>query len=100
MQFLKKNLLMIVFVIVLIGVGAYYVNKGSQAVITTSAAPGSATEATFLGFATELDTVSFNTSIFSDARFMALEDIHTSVVNELTGRRDPFGQLTGLSSAP
>lgn len=93
-------MLIIALVIFIAGVGAYYLSKGSKDVITITAAPGSATEAAFLGFANELDTVSFNTSIFSDTRFMVLEDIHTSVVNELTGRRDPFGQLAGLVSAP
>ena len=101
MDFIKKNILIVTLIVVIIGAGAYYLNKGnSKGVITTTAPPGSPTEATFLGFASELDTVSFNTTIFTDPRFMALEDIHTSVVNELAGRRDPFGQLVGLISAP
>lgn len=93
-------MLLVVLIVVVIAAAAYYMNKGKEDVITVAPTPGSATEATFLGFASELDTVSFNTTIFLDPRFMALEDIHTSVVNELAGRRDPFGQLVGLIPVP
>jgi hypothetical protein len=39
--------------------------------------------------------VSFDTSIFSDARFSFLEDLSTPVIPEPVGRADPFAALSG-----
>ncbi len=45
----------------------------------------------------ELQPISFNTNIFSDARFNALVDITTSISPESFGRLDPFAPLSGAS---
>jgi len=45
----------------------------------------------------ELQPISFNTSIFSDARFNALVDITTPVSPESFGRLDPLAPLPGES---
>ena len=43
----------------------------------------------------ELEPVSFNVGIFSDARFNALVDITTSVSPESFGRLDPLAPISG-----
>ncbi len=102
MKFIKKNLSFIALIIVIIGATAYYMTKdgGNTAVITEGEAPSSSTEETFLGFASELESVSFEPEIFSDPRFTALKDIRTSVVEEDKGRRDPFAPLVGVAVTP
>ncbi len=101
MNYIKKNISIIALVIVALGAGVYYTffnGDTSNATITASGNPSSPSEATFLGFASELDAVTFNPSIFADPRFMNLKDIHTAVVSELSGRRDPFAPLQGIPS--
>ncbi len=101
MNFLKKNLSVVALIIVIIGAAAYYMNKGgSDETVSESGPPSSDSEATFLGFASKLETVSFNPAIFSDPRFTALKDIRTAVVSEPTGRRDPFAPLSGVPTTP
>lgn len=98
----KKTLPYVALVVVVIGAAAYYMwgRPNTTPVVTADMQPQSASEATFLGLATELDTVSFESSIFSDPRFTVLKDIHTTVVAEPVGRRDPFGGLTGITASP
>jgi hypothetical protein len=52
--------------------------------------PLSPAETTFVNLATQLEPLGFDTAILSDPRFMALVDIHTAVIPESAGRRDPF----------
>ena len=47
----------------------------------------------------ELQSVSFNTSIFSDARFNALVDITTPVALESFGRLDPLAPLSSAAAS-
>ncbi len=102
MKFLKKNLSYVALLIVIVGAAAYYMTKdgGNTAVVTEGEVPSSSTEATFLGFSSELESVSFDPAIFSDPRFTSLRDIRTSVVEEGKGRRDPFAPLAGVVSTP
>jgi hypothetical protein len=98
MKFLKKNLSFIALFVVIVGAIAYYATKdgGNMDVITEGEAPSSSTEATFLGFSSELESVTFDSTIFSDPRFTSLRDMRTTVVEEGKGRRDPFAPLTGV----
>jgi hypothetical protein len=45
----------------------------------------------------ELTPISFDTSLFSDARFNALVDLSTPIAPETVGRLDPFAPITGLN---
>lgn len=98
MNLSKKNMSIAALVIVLFGAGVYFFAGSGGAVTTITAVPSSQTEATFLGLASELDTVTFNTSIFTDQRFLKLQDIHTSIIQEQVGRTDPFAPLAGVTS--
>lgn len=99
MNFSRKNMSVAALIIVLFGAGVYFfANRGGGAVITADALPGSTSEVTFLGLASELDSVSFNNAIFTDQRFLVLQDIHTGVLPEQVGRTDPFAPLAGITS--
>ncbi len=102
MSFLKKNKLVGVLIVVLGIAGIYYgfFNGEKGEVVTSSNEPSSKSEATFLGFSGELETVTFDSAIFSDPRFTNLKDIRTTIIDEASGRRDPFGPLTGAVAAP
>lgn len=102
MKFLKKNMSLVALIIVIIGAAAYYMTKDGATtdVVTEGELPTSETEATFLGFSSELESVTFDASIFTDPRFMALTDIRTSIVDESKGRRDPFAPLAGVVTTP
>jgi hypothetical protein len=66
-------------------------NNVNSAVSTSgSTQPASAAEVTFLNLASQINPISFDTSIIADPRFAALVDIHTAVLPEPLGRKDPF----------
>lgn len=102
MTFSKKNLTTAALIIIVLGIAAYFFfGRGDTGpVVTAVGAPGSEAEATFLGLASELDTVNFIGTIFTDPRFTSLQDIHTNIIQEPVGRRDPFAQLSGIGTAP
>jgi hypothetical protein len=99
MNISRRNMSVAALIIVLFGAGVYFLSgKGGGEVTTTETLPGSTSEVTFLGLASELDTVSFNNAIFTDQRFLVLQDIHTGVIPEQVGRTDPFAPLAGVAS--
>lgn len=102
MTFSKKNLTTAAVVIIVVGVAAYLLfgRSTNDEIVTAMDAPGSESEATFLGLASELDTVNFVGTIFTDPRFTSLQDIHTNIIQEPIGRRDPFAQLPGMATTP
>jgi hypothetical protein len=85
--------------IVLAGCVWYFFGRtSSEEIVGIGAGPSSGSEAIFIALATQLGTISFDTAIFGDPRFSALQDIHTNVVPEAAGRRDPFAPLSGVSA--
>jgi hypothetical protein len=52
----------------------------------------------FLNLSSQIGPISFDTSVFSDPRFMALTDIHTAILPESVGRNDPFASISGVST--
>lgn len=100
MNFSKKNLTTAALIVIVVGVIAYFLfGRGDNSpVVTAVGAPGSEAEATFLGLASELDTVTFVGTIFTDPRFTSLRDIHTNIIQEPAGRRDPFAPLSGVAT--
>lgn len=102
MKFSRKNLPYIALAIVVLGAAVYYLwgRPNTDPIVTTDATPQSSSEATFLNLVGELENVSFEGTIFTDARFLSLKDIHTNIVAEPTGRRDPFGVLPGITLSP
>jgi hypothetical protein len=87
----RNTLIAIVVGIGLLLAAAYFlfVRTPSNAVVTSSE-PSSPAELTFVNLASQLEPLGFDTAILSDPRFTALVDIHTAIIPEQAGRRDPF----------
>lgn len=99
MKFDQKTILTILAILVVAG-GAYWYfftgNSGNAAPLTVTAL-GDPSQTRFQTMITELQPITFDTSIFSDARFMALVDISTAITPESTGRLDPFAPASGAT---
>lgn len=53
------------------------------------------TQTQFKTLVSELQSISFDTSIFSEPKFTALADLATQVTPEASGRMDPFAPISG-----
>jgi hypothetical protein len=97
MHLTKSNIILAVVAgLTFVGAIYYYFfyNKDTGSAVVASA-PASAAELDFVNLAGQINSISFDTSIFSDTRFTRLTDIHTIIVPEAVGRRDPFAGLSG-----
>ena len=65
-------------------------------IITEGEASTSVDEVIFITLASQIETISFDDTFFSDPRFMSLVDIRTPIVPEAVGRRDPFANISGI----
>ncbi len=84
----------------LVAVYLLFFNASSDtSAISTTGAPASAAEVTFLDLASKAGPISFDTSIFTDSRFTSLVDIHQAIVPDSPGRTDPFAPLPGTVSS-
>ncbi len=89
----------IIFAAIGVGIvllGAYLVffnNTADTSAISSAGAPASTAEVSFLNLVAQIDPLTFDTSIFSDPRFISLVDIRTAIVPEAKGRIDPFAPL-------
>lgn len=95
----NKPLMIGLGVVALLAVG-YFLFSGSSsdvANVTTGVATSPA-ELYFINLAGELETVEFDTSVLSDARFIALTDISTNIVPGKPGRPDPFAPISGVGA--
>ncbi|MBA3788910.1 hypothetical protein H0X32_00755 [Patescibacteria group bacterium] len=90
-----KIIVAVLVVAVLLG-AAYLLlfnNNNTNAAVTVEGGATSAAEVTFLNLSSQLQPISFDTTIFTDPRFMALVDIHTAILPETSGRKDPFAPI-------
>lgn len=72
--------------------GAYwffFTGTGNQVPLAAMATSTPA-QTQFQALASELEPITFDTSIFTDPRFTALVDIATAITPEPAGRTDPF----------
>lgn len=72
---------------------AFYNKDTGPAVVEGTAA--SSAELDFINLQGQIVNITFDASIFSDPRFTRLTDIHTIIVPEPAGRRDPFAGFPG-----
>lgn len=96
---MKSNtiILVVAAVIVAVGVFWYYSTKtGNEPPLSVLSAENQA-QTRFQALFGELQPISFDTNIFSDARFMALADLATPLTPETAGRLDPFAVVSGVS---
>lgn len=90
---MKPNIKILTAVTLVIAAGAYwYFFTGTE-----NQAPLSAisleNQTQFQTLVSELQPISFSTTIFSDPRFMALVDLATPIESETAGRVDPFAPV-------
>ncbi|MFA5942202.1 MAG: hypothetical protein WC798_00810 [Candidatus Paceibacterota bacterium] len=78
------------------GVYWYFFSGTDEQLPLTIGEPESQVQTKFQALASELQPISFDTSIFSDPRFNALVDFTTPVSPEATGRLDPFAPVVGV----
>jgi hypothetical protein len=69
--------------------------SGVEAPLTSGSGPNEK-QVEFQTLVTQLQPVSFNTTIFSDPHFLELQDITTQIAQEQIGRPDPFAPVAGL----
>ena len=96
---MKSNTTFLIIATLIVAAGAYwyfFTGTGNQPPLSTSA-PTNQAQLQFETLAGELP-ISFDTSIFSDARFNALVDITTPVSPESVGRLDPLAPIAGVNS--
>ncbi|MBU1293075.1 hypothetical protein KJ819_03365 [Patescibacteria group bacterium] len=99
----RKNLTYIAVGIVVLGAVAYFFMGRTpeiDTITTDSAVPTSEAQSTFLLLAAQLDPISFSPKVLNDPRFLQLQDIHTLIVPEASGRTDPFAPLGGAAAQP
>ncbi len=77
----------------------YFIYNHDTGSAVVAGAPASAAEQDFVNLAGQINSISFDTTIFSDPRFTRLTDIHTIIVPEVAGRRDPFATISGAASS-
>ena len=88
---MKSNTIILIVATLIIAASVfwYYSTKtGNEPPLTVLSAENQA-QTRFQTLVSELP-LSFNTSIFSESRFMALVDIATPITPETIGRLDPF----------
>jgi hypothetical protein len=85
----------LVFFLLIGAVYVFLIGNTNEAAVTSSGSPASEAEVLFLNLSNQLDPISFNTSVFQDSRFTSLVDIHTAILPEALGRKDPFGPIGG-----
>jgi len=97
---MKSNTSPIPFVIALLVAAAglyWYFFTGTEQPPLTVGEAESQVQTTFQTLLSELQPISFDTGIFSDARFNALVDMTTPIAPETSGRLDPFAPVAGIS---
>lgn len=96
---MKTNTIILTVATLVVALGAYwyfFTGTGNEPPLTAVSTENQAL-IRFQTLVRELQFVSFNTSIFSDARLMALVDLATPVAPETAGRLDPFAPVPGVS---
>ena len=94
----NSNTLFIILTACIVAGGAYwyfFIDSGNQLPLTSSTSENQA-QTQFQTLVSELQPISFDTSIFSDPRFFSLRDLTTPIFPEPAGRADPFAPISGV----
>lgn len=98
---MKSNAILIGIVTVIIAAGVYwyfFTGTGNQPPLSATDTSTNQAQTQFQTLVSELQPISFDTSIFSDAHFNALADLTTPISPEGTGRLDPFAAVSNSNS--
>lgn len=96
---IDSNTTLLIVATLIVAAGAYwyfFTGTGNEPPLTTTTVENQA-QTQFQMLVSQLQPVSFDTTIFSDPRFMALTDLATPVLPESAGRLDPFASIPGVS---
>ena len=89
----RQTIILIAVMVLLAGIYWYFfLGKGPEVPLSASA-PTDPSEQQFLELSSKLSSISFDTTLFSDARFTALTDLTTPIALENQGRPDPFAPI-------
>jgi hypothetical protein len=96
---MKTNTILIIIsaFVVVAGVYWYYSTQTENEPPLTTGTAENLAQARFQSLVRELQSVSFDTSIFSNPNFKALIDLATPIMPETAGRIDPFAPVPGVS---
>ena len=98
---MKSNVSIVIITAIIALAGSYWYfssGTGNQPPLSTSGSPtGNSAQVQFQALVSELQPISFNTTIFSDPKFTALVNLETPVAPEPTGRLDPFAPVKGVT---
>ena len=94
----QKTIIALIIVIVGVAIPGYFLLTSSSKVDTSNEVVSTSdisndAEAQFVTLSAQLVPLSFDTTILTDSRFTSLIDLHTIVLPEAIGRRDPFAPI-------
>lgn len=95
----SNSAIFLVITALVLAVGAYWyfsTQTGNESPLTAEVKENQ-TQTQFKVLVSELQSISFDTSIFSEPNFTALTDLATQVTPEESGRPDPFAPIPGVS---
>ncbi len=98
---MKSNTILIIVITVIVAGSAYwffFTGTGNEPPLSTDAPPTNQAQLQFETLVGELQPISFNVAIFSDARFNVLVDITTPIAPESIGRLDPLAPISAASA--
>ena len=97
----RNTIILVVLALLVLAAAGYLLFGKGESDPTLSGVDAAASEAemTFLNLTAQIEPVAFDTSILSDPRFNALQDMRTAIVPENAGRVDPFAPLSGTAPA-
>lgn len=94
---MKSNSAILIIALVIVAGGALWYFSGQEGndPSLTSSVPSldNPAQTQFQTLVSQLQPISFDTSIFSDPRFTSLIDLTTPIMPEASGRIDPFAPI-------
>lgn len=95
---MKPNTIISIIATIIVAAGAYwyfFTGTGNEPPVQEVSTDNEA-QVRFQTLVSQLQPITFDTSIFSDPRFMALVDLKTPITPETAGRLDPFAPVPGV----
>ncbi len=91
----RSTIILAIVAILILGAAAYLLFGRSDIDPAVSGTSSEVTDAemTFVSLIARIEPISFDASIVDDPRFSILRDIRTAIVDEASGRTDPFAPL-------
>lgn len=97
----NANIIFIILTAIVVAGGAYwyfFTDTGNDPALTASSSSGNKAQAHFQTLVSQLKPIVFDQTILSDPKFLSLQDLTTSIVEESIGRPDPFAPVAGMSA--